>query len=166
MSASEMPTRTREPIGRAGADAPGLTRALVPVLARALEVGTGGPALREWVRATAGGVMPTPSGGSQNQRLVRVLAERLAERLLPSGFTGTFAEQTGQFLVDQDGVVHTVKDIEVREANGVRQTGRILVIEPPLSRETLLLTGEDRQRMTMLFTPQIPASVNVVIVGE
>lgn len=98
MIASETPTRLWEPARTAGAaaPAPALARALQPVIARALEVGSGGPALREWVRAQAGGALPDPSGGAQNERLVRDLAERLAGRLLPSGFTGTFADQPDQ----------------------------------------------------------------------
>lgn len=68
----------------------GLAVALRPVLKRLLEVGTGQAALRMWVRAAG------HSGGRADERLVRTLAERLAERLRPAGLDGTVAEQHRQ----------------------------------------------------------------------
>ncbi len=80
----------------AGSEGTALGRALVPVIARVLEVGAGRPELRDWVRAEAGGPIPRPSVGPEDVRLIRDLAERLAERLRPSGFLATVADQHGQ----------------------------------------------------------------------
>lgn len=83
--------------GRAGFPAvdaaPALAAALVPVVARALEVGGGPPGLEKWVRAAAG---PRAQARSANDGLVRDLARRLAERLNRGGINGTVADQHRQ----------------------------------------------------------------------
>lgn len=58
--------------------------------------------------------------------------------------------QLGQRFVDDSGVVHTVT--QVFEAGATT----VLKIDPPVSGEVL-----SRPVTTMLFTPQVPASVNV-----
>src|SRR5437762_3241820 len=76
--------------------APTLSAALIPVLARTVEVGGGPPGLRNWVRAAVGGAGIDPSGGGANDRLVRDLARRLAGRVNRGGLRGTVAQEHRQ----------------------------------------------------------------------
>ena len=106
---------TRERRARPADPAPALSSALMPVLARVLEVGGGPPALRNWVRSAAG----AESGVAKDDGLVRDLARRLADRLNRGGLWGTLAHEHGQ----------TVR----AERPGLegRHAGEAAVAEPP-----------------------------------
>lgn len=71
--------------GRAGAVA-----ALMPVIARVVELEAGPPALVAWVRQARSAARP------QDGRLVRYLAERLADRLAVGRRGETLGEQACQ----------------------------------------------------------------------
>jgi len=74
-----------------------------------------------------------------------------------------FASQIGQKLIDQAGVVHEVIGF-VREND--EPTGAVLAlrISPPLSPAIVQLAEDDEIYSTVIFTPQVPASVNVFTV--
>jgi type II secretory pathway pseudopilin PulG len=74
---------------------------------------------------------------------------------------GQYFNQIGQRFVDDLGIVHEVVEI-VRDLGANDQPA--LRIDPPLSPDLLSGRVVPIERLSMLYTPQIPASVSVTVV--
>lgn len=92
-------------------------------------------------------------------------AERLDQIQLGQSDLRAFALQVGQKLVSQTGSIHTVTEV-------IRTPGRAAdtaIITPAIGRDLYDLQQQLNsagQGFQMLFTPQIPASVNIVKLGN
>jgi prepilin-type N-terminal cleavage/methylation domain-containing protein len=76
-------------------------------------------------------------------------------------FLRPYVAQVGQKFVDQFGVVHEVTAVRMVDGTEPAAQRLRLVITPPLDPRTSIESQLPDQRRRMLFTPQIPVSVEV-----
>lgn len=72
-----------------------------------------------------------------------------------------FAAQVGQMFVDQLGVVHKVAEVQ----DAPSATTRRVRLETPIRADYTLVQPVTANRMTFIFSPQIPASVDVFTIA-
>lgn len=85
----------------------------------------------------------------------------LDEIVIEPSSLSAFAEQVGQKLVDQFGIIHTVTSVVVNET-GPRPVVEYLKIAPPISGDLVGIGSNSAEgALSMLLTPQVPVGVQV-----
>lgn len=111
-------------------------------------VGSGGSGSRNYSTAQKiGYTLGTPT--SEGYPLIQFDADPLSD----------YAQQVGQRMVDQFGVVHTVTALDTDPAAASVQV-RGVFLSPPLAADIKFLEGTS-EGLVMLFTPQVPVDVEV-----